>query len=319
MQTTHYLTPERKAFILAHYPEKGGRYCADALGIPYSTVNNCASRAGLKVSEKVRYYRDNVSVSDFETMASPVVCYFLGLFFADGWLDRKRVNLSLVTSDYADIEKHLLGIVRKATVYRRQRRHWKPSTSFAISSVQLSTLLNERGFKGQSLRCALSIPPHNLRHFLRGYLDGDGHLKLYRSGSKHRPRLQLAGPIEFDWTILEAVLGKGESGGCKIHCRRYTSKRGHRSSALTLSHLPTIVAFCDWVYGGYDRDHVGFSRKHRAYVELREALAAKAQTSSRKTLTTPRFDDASVAARLAHLMESPTDLPAINSSVNAAR
>lgn len=297
------LTPHVRTFIASNYPTKGGRYCADQLGVSYASVNLFASRNKIRTTH--RRYRDNVDMSDFTSMTKPEVCYFLGLLFADGWIDHKRVNLSLIKEDFDTVREILSRVYKKATLYDRERPPWKTSTNLTLSSVKLAEFIRCHGFKGNNFECLRYVPIGNVKYFMRGYVDGDGHIKHKKIGNYHKNIVELASTYDFDWSVLEQTFKKL---GIRHTVRRYVSPKGHKSSCLVMKACPSILAFCDFIYDGFEVDGMGFPRKREAYLAMKRIYPSLRVTSKRLTVTTPLFEEAieeALVAKSIALTKSP--------------
>lgn len=127
--------------------------------------------------------------------------YFLGLFYADGYNheDNNQIKLKLHNKDY-----HIMETFAKALTYgdslppiTKESTNKTDVSSVQLTSKQLCQDLKEHGCmqaKSLILRMPTRIKPELMRHFIRGYFDGDG--SVYYDGIK----------IKFNFTGCEIFI-----------------------------------------------------------------------------------------------------------------
>lgn len=117
----------------------------------------------------------------FESIATEEAAYWLGLLFADGYIDsygRHSVELTLKDKELVEGFARFLGsdapIAPKAGSWR-----------VCIGSKKLVEDIISHGCyrkKSLTLEFPTSIPNALIHHFMRGYFDGDGSINTSRSG-----------------------------------------------------------------------------------------------------------------------------------------
>ena len=120
-------------------------------------------------------------------------------------------------------------------------------------------------------------------------------------GSCYRNIVQLASTYDFDWSLLENIF---KALRIRHRVKKYISPKGHKSSTLTIGAAPAIMAFCNFIYDGYDEDKMGFPRKNKVYEEIKAIYPSMRVTSERLMLTTPLFETAISQALEAKRMAS---------------
>lgn len=108
--------------------------------------------------------------------------YFLGFLAADGWISDKsnRVELCLNEKD-----KDILTIMRDIIVPGKNISY-RPNINAYKLTIDNREIMDEvskfimRGNKTQSLIFPYGIPDQYFRHFVRGYIDGDGNIGVKR-------------------------------------------------------------------------------------------------------------------------------------------
>lgn len=114
---------------------------------------------------------------DFFKKWSPDMSYVLGLWFADGWISRYKNHQTFAIA-LNEKDKCLLEMVLKImdSDYILHYRKTNSCYYFHISSKQiLDDVIDKGGMCNKSLKVLFpKVPNKYLRHFIRGYFDGDG-------------------------------------------------------------------------------------------------------------------------------------------------
>lgn len=138
--------------------------------------------------------------------------YFLGLLYADGYLNEKRNTVSLQLQEK---DKHILDLLNKSIESSRpllfiNSKKYNPNASncyrLNISNKKITNDLLSIGiFQNKSL--LLKFPTQKvitnnfLNHFIRGYFDGDGCQTLYFPVRKNRTQKSMQSDIKILSTI----------------------------------------------------------------------------------------------------------------------
>lgn len=120
----------------------------------------------------------------FSVIDSAKKAYWLGFFAADGYNDGKgSIEFCLKDSDKTAVERFAKAIGATQKISKRNVRgciNWRIS----IKSVQMSKDLSTAGFGHNKSfnKIFPSLPKDLYPHFIRGYLDGDGHIGIKPNG-----------------------------------------------------------------------------------------------------------------------------------------
>jgi intein/homing endonuclease len=126
-------------------------------------------------------YRLPYSLNDsyFEIIDTEEKSYFLGFLFADGCVAEKSNRISLNINDIEILQKFSNAIELTKDFYKNPSHDKAITLNF--SSIKMKNDLIRLGCfpkKSLSLKFPTSdqVPDHLIRHFIRGYFDGDGHI-----------------------------------------------------------------------------------------------------------------------------------------------
>lgn len=126
--------------------------------------------------------------------------YISGLLLADGYVSDTQVGLRLKKSD-----KKLIVKVKNYFSTEIQLQEDDNSFAFVVSSKQLCLNLMKLGIVKGKTHQELHIPhmsPCLVKHFIRGFFDGDGSIYLNRSGVYTSIRCNICSPTK---NILEEI------------------------------------------------------------------------------------------------------------------
>ena len=117
-------------------------------------------------------------LNHFETIDTEEKAYWLGFLYADGYVGStsSRIELSLAEKDLKHIEKfkNFIGIDNKIS-YREKTKAYR----YSFRSIPCKEQLIRQGCvpkKSLILKFPTSeqVPQNLIKHFIRGYFDGDG-------------------------------------------------------------------------------------------------------------------------------------------------
>ena len=152
---------------------------------------------------------------------TPESAYVFGFWFADGSMTQPGIHccVSFVTKDL----EHLRLI--RQVMQAEQKIYARPDGCYtlAIGSKQMwHDLLNMGGIPAKSLVADMPYVPRPLvRHFIRGYVDGDGFL-YWDNSQRRKPVIGMVGGVAF-LERLAAVLAE-ETGVGVARVRVYAGK-----------------------------------------------------------------------------------------------
>lgn len=180
------MTQENENYIVDNYYKERTKDILEKLGISKPTLMRVIKKHDLIIKSSKIYHFDE---DYFENIDTEEKSYWLGFFYADGYVrDRKTHSESRLKLGIKDLE-HL----------EKFKKTLKADNDIQIKEKLAILALNTRKFtkhlidKGCHQRKTFTIKfpyflnEHLIRHFIRGYFDGDGcinHKKDKRDGSE---------------------------------------------------------------------------------------------------------------------------------------
>lgn len=205
-------------------------------------------------SELSRKYK--LDETYFDKIDSEGKAYFLGLLYADGCNgDNHSVCISLQEIDVEILNKFNTEINSNRPlnyIDNSKNKNRKNSFRLTINSVYMSLKLIELGcIPRKSLVLQFpteeQVPPHLIRHFIRGYFDGDGSVSLYYlyKGKRLKTKSTIVSTNEFCRSV-ENILKEYLSVNCYIDKRFKKSTTTTRQ--LNISGNQQVFKFLNWIY-----------------------------------------------------------------------
>lgn len=255
-------------FVKDNYMEMPTVELASQLNRSVNAVKLHAQRMGYK---KYPYTCD---YHYFDTIDTEEKAYWLGFLTADGWISKnEKTNSGAVGIElqYGDID-HLKKFNKSINGNYQITDRWKQcpiSTSdtskknhmccIRIFSITMYNTLLQYGFsKDKSYQCSIpKLSDDLLRHYIRGYFDGDGRFGL--SNSRLWVGFCTASKL-FNDELVKILTDN------KIEIKEYTTV----SKYDVITYIPEIVSmkyklkFLDWIY---ENANIYLDRKYKKYLK----------------------------------------------------
>lgn len=197
----------------------------------------------------------------FETIDTEEKAYFLGLIAADGSIIKHKkskngyshiLRLELMASDKYIIER--LRDELKSNLQVREykkainRDGWKDKHNAYIQfhSKKLFDDLNKYGIGERKTTTLKKLPNLNeefMRHFIRGFFDGDGCVYINYRYKVPRPHFSFYGTYEFLSDLKEHLVQELNLSNRKVH-----QKKTQNVSMVTFSTVSDVKNFYDYIY-----------------------------------------------------------------------
>ena len=249
---------------------------ADKYGINPSTVFNILKRSGLSARSNSINSRKYICDYDyFENVDTEEKAYWLGFIYADGWISKQKYGdyfgITLSTKDIDHL--HKLKESMQSTYNINSYVHdtdYKDNTEYSVYKVCSKKVVADLIDKGvfENKTDIIEPPkgvPHNLvRHFIRGYFDGDGSFSYFVSNkNKNMYQVKILGTESLLDYINDFV---DDSLGFRIP--RYFKRRDHQTvMSYELSSKKRAMAFLDFIYKDAT---IYLDRKYDKYISLKQ-------------------------------------------------
>jgi hypothetical protein len=271
-------TQEEIEFLKNNYPNKGSNYCSIHLNRKINSIHSKCSLLKIKLTkdyikihnQEVQRKRNekklnsdfNVNLEQFLNVTSPNVSYFLGYLWADGYIVRQEIRLSILKSDM-DVIKPVLDKIGKWNYNERQRDNRSLICTAITNNKRLVDFLIENDFKiksGASADKILNKINDSVKHyFFRGLVDGDG--------SINNKRLSISSNYTQDWSYVTKLANKLD---LKTYIYRIISEK-NKYSVIEMNGINGLL-FGNYIYKNIDLDNIGLKRKYIKYLELKDRI-----------------------------------------------
>ena len=221
-------------------------------------INGLLRRNGYKSKSQSELRRKYPINEDFfDEINTEEKAYILGLLYADGWnqTDRNVVGIGLKESD-----KEILDKITNLIQPTKPMQYFDTSTSrkklgfensenqyrLIIANKHISQRLVELGC-GKAKTHTLTfpteeqVPSHLIRHFVRGYFDGDGSVSNGKTS-----QVDIVGTISF-LLPLQEILFKELSLNITVLNQRH-KRRDNEIRTLQIGGNKQCISFREWLY-----------------------------------------------------------------------
>ena len=185
-------TPYQKQFIKDNYETMETSEIAKITGLTVKQICDYARRQGLKKQIITEYGRSKYTVNYnfFDVVDTEEKAYWLGFLYADGYVGKDGVELSLCKQDEVHLEKFKKSM-RSNTPIKNKKVNDFPQVRVFISSRYIVEKLHDLGcVQNKSLILTFPtediVPKHLIRHFIRGYFDGDGSISVNKETNRYQ-------------------------------------------------------------------------------------------------------------------------------------
>jgi len=241
-----------------------------------TTIYSILRRRDIKIRNVSHCHRKyNINEQYFDKINTEGKAYFLGLLFADGYNvpERGMIRIFLQEED-----KEILCEFRKRINYEKPlyfrdytKKGWCNQYGLCITNKHMSNQLNKIGCKrNKSKDCKFpNISKKFVRHFIRGYYDGDGSLRWAKNGKFNVPKgvLDIVGSKSFCLSLRNIIIKKLKMniGMYEHSCSKKHEEQNKKMYIIALGGNNKIKKFLRWIYKD---SNVYFQRKFDKYQEL---------------------------------------------------
>ena len=257
------LTHDEKIKLFAKY--ETGNFTGADLSKEYPitsvAINALLRRHGYKAKSQSELRRKYpIKENFFDKINTEHKAYFLGFLYADGYnnTDRFSVSLSLKETDAEILIKlnHLLQPQKPLQYVKFKNSNSSNQYRLVIANKHISQQLASLGcFKAKTYKLLFpskkQVPGRLIRHFVRGYFDGDGWVG--------KSAVCIVGTSMFCETLSQVLKEKLDINS---YIRARHPKRKHNIRMLEINHRQARV-FLKWIYKD---SKIHLQRKHNRFL-----------------------------------------------------
>lgn len=198
----------------------------------------------------------------FDDIDTEEKAYWLGFLYADGSVSSKenKIELGLCEKDLNHMEKfrNFIGLDNKIS-YREKTKSYR----YCFRDTEFKDILIEKGcIPNKSLKLLFptedQVPTYLIRHFIRGYFDGDG----YFTNTENSLSLGFIGTYDFLKELIECF-PDGVNKKLKIH----DVHRENGAKRYLLSGKKDIELLLDYMYVDAK---IYLDRKYEHYLKFKK-------------------------------------------------
>ena len=199
----------------------------------------------------------------FNIIDTPNKAYVLGILFADGNVSKKgnyiTISLQERDKDVLDALNKEYGGNRKLSFleYSKKNKNWQNQYCLTVASKKMHDDIIRQGAmpqKSLNLRFPKYVPDELIRHFVRGYFDGDGNL------AKKEDRCSLISTVDFCEQLADIVSNVLNIHATIMYCHGREDKT---TRTFQIAGKCQVKAFLDWIYEDAD---IYMERKYSLYL-----------------------------------------------------
>lgn len=256
------LTDKQKIDIVKEYSDNINSTCrglAKKYKVSPQSITSIIVNRGIKIRNDMSRIKTKYDVSSdyFEKIDTEDKAYFLGLLYADGYIRENGVGISLQERDKDILEKLIKYIKYTGKLYykviNQKNSKWQNHYCLVITNKKICNDLLKLGMtKSKSLILKFptkyQVSKRLLKHFLRGYTDGDGYIGKYR--------VSVVSSVYFINKLSEILSKKG------ILYKIYDAKNP-LTKRLFISRKADYMKYLNWIYSD---SSVYMNRKYQCYL-----------------------------------------------------
>ena len=221
------------------------------------------------MNNKEKINKKKVNFKLFKENIIKESAYILGLLWADGHIliNKKLTTINCVENDLKEVENVFLKtgdwLISEPIKKVYNGEEVKTQKKISTTTWGLFEILKENDYITKSFsspnKILSIIPPELKKYWYRGYLDGDGCIKL---GKKYGVEVVFAGTYEQDWSFIVNLCNELN---IDYSIDRRIVKKG-KYSHFRVNKKNDVKVLLDFIYSEYS--NIGFSRKFKKYQEV---------------------------------------------------
>jgi hypothetical protein len=280
-------------FVAQYQQGLSSEIIAANFGVDGGTIRRALRKRGVIIRPAQRKRKYTININYFENIDTEEKAYFLGILYADGSLTTgSGIKITLKDHDLDILEK-LSDIIYGFRKLKESQTIVKDENGNIIEVRKYFTL-NFYSKKMNNDLCKLGCTPKKsftitfpdklidqelMRHFIRGYLDGDGCICIT---NKDRPRVDFTSNGEFIIGLIEFI-----EKTLNIKCGRIGQR--HEDTAtrnIQISGYDRVKILLDYLYKDAT---IYMNRKYNKYIEMLSDFGIKNNNKNKKYIDISKY------------------------------
>lgn len=258
------LGPYKEEIIYSYKKGETIRNIASSYNVDPRTVSSFLKQFGINIKKPRPPKIYSVKEDIFQNIDTEEKAWMLGFIYADGYIDSSKTKLKFTLAEKdKDVLEKIKSILRSnSPIKRKEGRQIKGTDYFGsstvtlmISNAQICQDLEKHGAfykKSLKLQFPLFLKDELIRHFIRGYFDGDGSITF---GRHDFPKISIASNKEFLEGIHDILLKEN------ITSNIYASNRS-KVNSLEINAKSSVEKFLNYIYKD---SNIFMERKYQRY------------------------------------------------------
>lgn len=258
------LGPYKEEIIYSYKKGETIRNIASSYNVDPRTVSSFLKQFGINIKKPHPPKIYSVKEDIFQNIDTEEKAWMLGFIYADGYIDSSKTKLKFTLAEKdKDVLEKIKSILRSnSPIKRKEGRQIKGTDYFGssavtlmISNAQICQDLEKHGAfykKSLKLQFPLFLKDELIRHFIRGYFDGDGSITF---GRHDFPKISIASNKEFLEGIHDILLKEN------ITSNIYASNRS-KVNSLEINAKSSVEKFLNYIYKD---SNIFMERKYQRY------------------------------------------------------
>lgn len=227
------------------------------LNLNRGRLSNYLKENNIEVINRQNFSEINTNI--FEVVDTEEKAYWLGFLYADGYVSNKtnHIELALALKDEKHIKKFCLFINYQGTINKNEER-----VRISFQNKKMKNDLIKLGCTpNKSLTIKFPqenvIPNKLIKHFVRGYMDGDGYIGWHQNGFG---RLGICSGSKIFLQELVNVMNWKQN--------KITQDKRSNTYSIEWAGYPVYNMLSDL----YENAQIYLDRKHLKYIEIKNAV-----------------------------------------------
>lgn len=201
---------------------------------------------------KIRKSKYTLNHYYFDIIDNEHKAYWLGFLYADGYHQetRYRIKLSIQEKDDYILEEFRKDINSNKPIKTEKPKNinWQNMKTVQLASKYLSARLKELGIhqnKSFTVKFPTNkqVPDHLIRHFIRGYFDGDG--CIYHNSRYKTYRLSFVGSVSFTNDLSKLIV---KTYKIRTSFETKTNNKNQTIQSINIKAKNSIKLLLNWMY-----------------------------------------------------------------------